>query len=51
MVLTETDKLIIMEDYLISFGHSKDRSVIGFCLFDKYCWTNVFGFEILKEEE
>lgn len=51
MIYTETDKLIIMEDYFISIGHSKDRSVIGICLFNKYCWTNIFGFEILKEED
>ncbi len=48
MIETETDKLIIFEDYLISFGYSKDHTVIGICLFNKYCWTNIFGFEILN---
>lgn len=51
MILIETNDLIIFEDYILSFGHSKDHSVIGVCLFGKYCWTNIFGFEILKEEE
>ena len=51
MIVTETDDLIVFEDYLISFGHSKDQSVIGICLFGKYCWTNIFGFEILTEED
>jgi hypothetical protein len=51
MIYTETDELIIFEDYFMSFGHAKDHSVIGICLFNKYCWTNIFGFEILKAEE
>lgn len=47
MIHTETDKLIIFEDLYFSFGYSKDRTVFGVCLFDKYCWTNIFGFERL----
>ncbi len=32
----------------LSIGASKDGKVKGICLFDKYSWTNIFGFEILK---
>ena len=50
MIVNETEELLIFEDYIMSFGHSKDNSVIGVCFFGKYCWTNIFGFEILNEE-
>lgn len=33
-----------LEIGFIQFGVSE--LVIGVCLFDKYCWTNVYGFEI-----
>lgn len=32
----------------IQVGVSSDNKVRGICFLDKYCWTNVFGFEILK---
>ena len=47
MFLFENDDYVLMEDYLLSVGYSKDGTVIGFCFWDKYCWTNVFGFEKL----
>ncbi len=43
-----TDDYVIMENYLFAIGHSNDHTVIGICFLDKYCWTNIFGFEILK---
>tara|TARA_R110002051_G_scaffold120317_2_gene193533 strand:- start:2558 stop:2683 length:126 start_codon:yes stop_codon:yes gene_type:complete len=30
----------------IEFGGNDE--VVGICLFDKYCYTTTFGFEILK---
>lgn len=27
-----------------------ENEIVGICFFDKYCYTNVFGFEILKDE-
>jgi hypothetical protein len=47
MIIYEDDTWEIIEDYLFSIGYSKDGTVIGFCFWDKYCWTNVFGFEKL----
>lgn len=32
----------------ISLGVSERYNVRGICYNDKYCWTNMFGFEILK---
>lgn len=36
---------IIIENEFLSIGYSNDKTVFGICLLDKYCWTNVFGFE------
>lgn len=30
----------------IQIAYSVD--IYGICFFDKYCFTNIFGFEILK---
>ena len=29
-------------------GFSDRYNLKGICYMDKYCWTNMFGFEILK---
>ena len=50
MILIENDELILMEGNFLSIGYSKDKQVIGFCLLNKYCWINIFGFEILESE-
>lgn len=42
-----------MKDKLeyIDFGNIQiaySVNVYGICFFDRYCYTNIFGFEILK---
>lgn len=32
----------------IQLGISHNYQIVGFCFMDKYCWTNIFGFEKLK---
>ena len=56
MTLFQTDKLIGYDGPIFSFGHSSDFQdvqsetfVTGFCLFQRYCWTNVFGWEDLSK--
>lgn len=39
--------LLLREGLIFSYGFSPSTGVFGFCFFDKYCFTNIYGFEIL----
>lgn len=47
MIIIKNKKLTILYNNFISIGYSKGKEVIGICLFDKYCYTNIFGFGII----
>lgn len=54
VIESQTDDYELMEMYIFSYetptlsiGHSKDKLIVGVCFLDKYCWTNIFGFEKL----
>lgn len=49
MVIIEEKEYVLMESIWFSFAHSHDFKVIGICILDKYCWTNIFGYEKLVD--
>ena len=47
-LLIEREKYVVLMNVTLQFGISNDGLVWGVCYKDKYCYTNIFGFEILK---
>lgn len=48
MNIFDYGKYVVMGNNFLQIGFSKDHAVFGFCFFEKYCWTNVFGYEKIK---
>lgn len=49
MIIVKTKHYNLFDDFMFSYAlDKKGKNMLGVCLLDKFCWTQQFGFELLK---